>query len=194
MRSSTHSLAISLTMLPPLFLDERRVRLRSPAMIIFSRFSRSARFSMESQQFFFLSPTLLGPYTLNRQIISLDYKCFILKKIQWVFTDSEINENLLGFQSDLSPPEAPWGEIACAPLLFQNFLLAWRKAMSSNLVSWMRRISGASNLIRLFIASSLTVVPIPLQFQETIFIIYSIVMSSLGALRLIPHHLRSFCK
>ena len=109
---------------------------------------------------------------MNRQIISFDSKCFIFKKIQWIFRDSEINENLFVFQSDPSPPDAPQAEIACAPLLFQFFLLAWRKAASSILVSWMRRISGASNLIKLFIDSSLALVPIPLQFQETIFIIY----------------------
>lgn len=111
-------------------------------------------------------------YTLNRQMISLVTRCYIFKKIQWVFKVSEIIENLFGFQSDPGPPEAPRAEIACAPLLFQKFLLAWRKVVSSILVSWMRRIFEASNLVNLFIASSLALVPIPLQFHEIIFIIY----------------------
>ena len=52
-RSSAHSLSGSRAMLPPLLFIERKVRLRSPAMMIFSRLTRSAWVLMESQQAFF---------------------------------------------------------------------------------------------------------------------------------------------
>ena len=67
--SSAHSLAGSRTMLPPLFSDEWRVRLRSPAMITFSRLVRSAcRFIVSQHSFFSLM--LTGECTLKIVMVS----------------------------------------------------------------------------------------------------------------------------
>jgi len=83
-----------------------------------------------------------------------------------------VTTNLLGFHRVPIPPEVHRAEIALASLLNQSFLHAYRKTTSSNLVSWTRSMSGVSVLIKLLMASSLTLLPIPLQFQEMAFIIY----------------------
>ena len=79
MRSSTQPLTGSLMMLPPRFSDESKVRFRSPTMMMFSSFSVSARFLMESQQAFF-SPTFTGTYILKRRMTSLVSRCQSFKK------------------------------------------------------------------------------------------------------------------
>jgi hypothetical protein len=59
MRSSTHSLAGSLTGEPPLFSERAKVTLRSPARTIFSWGLRDRKLFMESQHSFFLD-TIIG--------------------------------------------------------------------------------------------------------------------------------------
>lgn len=77
-RSSTHSLAGSRTMLPPLLSAHKRVRLRSLEMMVFSRLTRSAWFLMDSQQAFFF-PAFTGTYTFKRLKSLLSLRASILR-------------------------------------------------------------------------------------------------------------------
>lgn len=148
-------------MLPPLLSVEMRVRLRSPTMMIFSRLTRSAWVLMESQQAFF-STAFTRIYTLKRLIISFESQCYNFKSNQWVLRDSKMRDNFLALQRVASPLEAPQAEIAFASHFLQSFLLTWKKTEPSSLVSWMRSMSGVSILIKLLMASSLVLLPIPL--------------------------------
>lgn len=105
-RSSAHSLVGSWTLLPPVLSADKRVRLSSPAMMVFSRLTISAWVLMESQQAFF-STTFIGMYMLKTLMISFESKCYNFKNNQWVLRVSEMTENLLAFQRVPNPPKAP---------------------------------------------------------------------------------------
>lgn len=170
-RSSAHSLPGCRKMLPPLFSDEWRVRFRSPTMITFSILIRSAWCFIVSQHSFF-SLMLTGEYTLKIVIVSFVSRFCIFCINQWVLLASYLSAYMLGFHRISIPPEAPLAEVALASLLGHKFFLICRKSLSSSLVSWMRSMSGASVLARFLMASFLTFLPRPLQFQEMTFIIY----------------------
>lgn len=170
-RSSAHSLARSRTTLPPLFSVEWRVRLRSPAMIVFSRFVKFSYHLIVSQQSFF-SRILTREYTLKRLKISFVSIFYNFSSNQCMLLASKMTTYLLEFHSVPIPLETPLAEVALVSLLDHIFFLACKKTLSSSLVSWMRNMFGASILIKFLTASSLTLLLIPLQFQEMTFIIY----------------------
>jgi hypothetical protein len=91
-------------------------------------------------------------------------------------------ENLLVFQRVPSPPEAPRAEIACAPPFIPKFLLAWRKTVSSILVSWMRSMSGASILLNFSLLLLWLCSPYPYSSRRRSSSFTFVVMGSLGAL------------
>lgn len=133
-RSSAHSLARSRTVLPPIFSVEWSVKLRSPTMIVFSRFVRSSCRLIVSQQSFF-SQILTGEYTLKRLKISFVSRLCISRSNQWVLLASNMRACLFEFHSVPIPLEPPLAKISLASLLGHKFFLVCRKNLSSSLVS-----------------------------------------------------------
>ena len=70
------------------------------------------------------------------------------------------------------PPEAPLAFYVIPLLVFHRDFSFLRKSFPSILVSWIRRISEFEDLMISLSASSLFLLPKPLQFQEVSFIDY----------------------
>ena len=83
-----------------------------------------------------------------------------------------LRRNLSSYHKVVRPPEVPWVLTALLAFLFHFDLLRDKRASSSILVSWSKRMLKGFILRRYLTALAFNGFPNPLQFQEVIYIIY----------------------